>query len=249
MIHSFLLIGQSNMAGRGLLNAVPPIANESIKMLRNGRWQIMAEPIHNDRPTAGIGLAASFAACWQSDNLQNEIGLIPCADGGTSLDEWQAGGVLFDHALMQAKLAQRSSKLSGILWHQGENDCSPALAAAYCEKFSVLVKELRKQLAEPEIPLIVGAVGDFLPNGVYGQYFTAYKVVNEALLRYAETDENCHFVSAQGCTANEDQLHFNAKSLRTLGIRYYHAFKHKRDITEPLSNEDELLKSIYDRPL
>ena len=40
---SVLLIGQSNMAGRGYLHEVTPIYNENIFMLRNGRWQIMTE--------------------------------------------------------------------------------------------------------------------------------------------------------------------------------------------------------------
>ena len=43
---SVLLIGQSNMAGRGFLHEVTPIYNENIFMLRNGRWQMMVEPIH-----------------------------------------------------------------------------------------------------------------------------------------------------------------------------------------------------------
>ena len=33
---SFLLIGQSNMAGRGFVHEVPSIYNERIEMLRNG---------------------------------------------------------------------------------------------------------------------------------------------------------------------------------------------------------------------
>ena len=45
---SVLLIGQSNMAGRGYLHEVTPIYNENIFMLRNGRWQMMTEPIHFD---------------------------------------------------------------------------------------------------------------------------------------------------------------------------------------------------------
>ena len=38
MIHSFLLIGQSNAAGRGFASEVEPIVNDKIKVLRNGRW-------------------------------------------------------------------------------------------------------------------------------------------------------------------------------------------------------------------
>ena len=37
------------MAGRGYLYEVTPIYNENIFMLRNGRWQMMTEPIHFDR--------------------------------------------------------------------------------------------------------------------------------------------------------------------------------------------------------
>lgn len=245
MIHSFLLIGQSNMAGRGLAGSVPTITHENIKMLRNGRWQPMAEPIHNDRPTAGIGLASSFAACWQANNQPDQIGLIPCADGGTSLDDWQVGGELFDHAVFQAKLAKRNSQLAGILWHQGENDCASNLAAQYVEKFAAIIKALRKQLDEPTIPLIVGALGDFLPTGEYGAHFLEYQRVNQALQKYTAVHPNSYFVSAEDLTANDDQIHFNGPSLRRFGSRYYHAFVNKTSINEPLASENQLLEKLY----
>ena len=46
---SFLLIGQSNMAGRGEFGEVPKIKNPKCFMLRNGRWVDMSEPINPDR--------------------------------------------------------------------------------------------------------------------------------------------------------------------------------------------------------
>ncbi|MGY5340296.1 sialate O-acetylesterase [Levilactobacillus spicheri] len=54
---SILMVGQSNMAGRGFLTAVPPIVNENLSMFRNGRWQLMAEPVNFDREVAGVGPA------------------------------------------------------------------------------------------------------------------------------------------------------------------------------------------------
>ena len=107
MVHSFLMAGQSNMAGRGFLKDVDILYDEHIKMLRNGRWQTMVEPINYDRPNAGTGLAASFAAAWRLKNPSGAIGLIPCADGGTSLDDWAVDGPLFKHAISQVKLAQK----------------------------------------------------------------------------------------------------------------------------------------------
>ena len=60
MIHSFLLIGQSNAAGRGFANEVEPIVNDKIKVLRNGRWWPMYVPVNPDRVTSGISLIESF---------------------------------------------------------------------------------------------------------------------------------------------------------------------------------------------
>ena len=68
---SILLIGQSNMAGRGYLEDVSPILDERIMVLKNGRWQMMDEPIHCDRSVAGVGPAASFAKLWLDDHLMN----------------------------------------------------------------------------------------------------------------------------------------------------------------------------------
>ena len=57
MIHAFLLVGQSNMAGRGFPHEVDPIENKDIRILRNGRWWPMYVPVNPDRVTAGINLA------------------------------------------------------------------------------------------------------------------------------------------------------------------------------------------------
>lgn len=63
MIHSFLLIGQSNAAGRGFYEEAEPLdtCNEKLKVLRNGRWQTMYRPVNPDRPFSGTCLAESFA--------------------------------------------------------------------------------------------------------------------------------------------------------------------------------------------
>lgn len=248
MIHSFLMIGQSNMAGRGFSKDVPLIYDEQIKMLRNGCWQVMVEPINYDRPSSGIGLASSFAAAWRLQH-DGEIGLIPCAEGGASLDDWAVGGPLFEHAVFQAKLALRSSKLEGILWHQGESDCFKERAAHYCEKFKVIVDALRKELDTPDMPLIIGGLGDYLTEGRYGSYFTLYPIVNKVLQEFAATEQHCYFVAASGLTANPDGIHFNAVSQRIFGIRYFEAFERLQNITVPLTHENEMLQRIYEQPL
>jgi len=248
-MESFLMIGQSNMAGRGFLKDVPRIFDAQIKMQRNGLWQTMWEPINPDRPFSGIGLSASFAALWRRANPEQEIGLIPCAEGGSSLEDWKVGGPLFEHAVFQAKLAQQSSKITGILWHQGENDCFGDLAAIYKDRFGEIIDALRNALSLPKVPLIIGGLGDFLPSGRYGAFFGAYPLVNKALLEYATQASDCYFVSAEDLTANPDGLHFDANSLRRFGVRYFEAFDQHTHVLKALEDETEKLEAIYRRPL
>jgi hypothetical protein len=249
MLYSFLMIGQSNMAGRGHVNNVKQIYNDNIKTLVNGRWQTMFEPINFDRPTSGIGLAASFAGSWCLKNNDKQIGLIPCADGGTSLDDWAVDGILFENALYHAKIAQKSSALTGILWHQGENDSFNNLSDVYYDKLSLIIDAFRQKLNLLDTPFIAGGLGDYLTSGRYGQYFTEYNLVNQALRKIAKEKHNCFFVTADGLTANVDGLHFDAVSQRKFGLRYFEAFDRKKSVLSPLHGESEKVMILENRPL
>lgn len=249
MIHSFLLVGQSNMAGRGFLKDVPLICNERIKVIRNGRWQIMSEPINYDRPYAGIGPSASFAAAWCRKNENEDIGLIPCAEGASSLDDWAVDGPIFELAIFQAKLAQKSSKLEAILWHQGENECSSGNYKFYHEKFVKIVGAFRRELNAPDIPIIIGGIGDYLRNGWLGEYFTEHIEVDQELKKFANTQENCYFVTASGLTPNPDGIHLNAVSQRIFGVRYFDSYDKLHHVLEPLEGEEYAINIESERTL
>lgn len=247
MVKSFLMIGQSNMAGRGFIQEVPPIYNERIQMLRNGRWQMMTEPMNYDRPVAGISLAASFAEAWCQQHEEDMIGLIPCAEGGSSIDEWAVDGVLFQHALHEAKFAMQQSELAGILWHQGESDSSHDNYKVYYQKLLKIVTALREELNAPDLPFIIGGLGDYLGKEGFGKYCTEYELVNRELQQFAMEQEHCYFVTATGLTANPDGIHIDAKSQRKFGYRYFDAYMNKKHVLEPLHHEDELIQRFSTR--
>jgi hypothetical protein len=74
----YLLVGQSNMAGRGVLTDSNRVSADRIfKLDANGEWQRAEEPIHFDKKSAGAGLAASFARTMADKNKDVKIGLIP----------------------------------------------------------------------------------------------------------------------------------------------------------------------------
>lgn len=215
------------MAGRGKVNEAVPIDTSNIKVLRNGRWQPMYRPINCDRSFSGVSLAESFAEKYAAEHNVT-VGLIPCADGGTSLNHWQPGEALFEHAVYMSKLAMRSSTIAGVLWHQGEGDCADGLWQCYEEKCFTIFNKLRDELNLYDVPFIMGGLGDFLAireiEANQPQYKN-YPKVNNAIQNMAKNDAMIGFASAEGLTANDDNLHFNSASLYEFGLRYYEAFK------------------------
>ena len=235
MIHSFLLIGQSNAAGRGYLHEAEPLETCDGRLLvaRNGLWLKMFRPVNPDRKFSGTCLAETFAKAYAEANPDIQVGIVPCADGGTRLDEWQPGEILFDNAVHCAKLAMRTSRLMGILWHQGEGDCEPALYPLYAEKLQRMIDGLRAALGMPEIPILLGGLGEFLKDHAERDFLKNYVHINDALQRVADADPRCAYVSAVGLTGNPDNLHFNAASLAAFGYRYFDVWK-----TLPVSDDE-----------
>jgi hypothetical protein len=187
MMHSILIIGQSNMGGRGFREEVPPINNERLFVLRNGRWRAMYVPVNPDRLTSGINLVESFADAYAKEH-NVDVGIIPCADGGTCLDQWQVGGLLFDHACYMAELASRTSAIAGVLWHQGESDCAEDRYPFYEEKLAVILRAFRRKLGLEDVPFLLGGLGDYLKDCPRGEKFKNYVHVNAALRSLAEEE-------------------------------------------------------------
>ncbi len=229
-LHSILMAGQSNMAGRGNITDVTPIDNYRCYMFRMGRFQRMREPLNVDRAVSGTGtvsgisLGASFADEF-AKHYATRVGMIPCADGGTKLDEWMPGTVLFDHAVFMAKLAMRSSTFSGIIWHQGESDCTNEDdLAAYKKKFIKIITAMRRELSAEGLPLVIGELCENISKSDYN-FEDRPKRLNKILHELAEEIPHCAIVSADGLALKPDNLHFDSPSLRELGKRYFEAYK------------------------
>ena len=228
MIHSFLLIGQSNAAGRGFAEETAPLDNLGgrLKILRNGLWVKMFRPINPDRAFSGVSFAESFATAYATAHEGVDVGIIPCADGGTAISQWMPGEILFDNAVQCAKLAMRKSELKGILWHQGESDAHRERYPLYKEKFTVMMNALKEALGCPDLPVVIGGLGDYLREcETFPEIALQYPHVNEVLRDLGKTYPNCAFAPAEGLGSNPDKLHFSAKAQMEFGIRYYKAYE------------------------
>ena len=216
-----LLLGQSNMSGRGLIPYVEPISDDRITAFYSDLgWVKMTEPIHKDSSNAGIGLSASFAKAFV-ETFDCELGLVPLAVGGSSLSDWSEGGELYENAVTVAKEAMKSGEICAILWHQGESDRT---STTYAEKFKTAMDSLigELELDKDNIAIITGELCD---RGNYESYpiENINTTLNSDVLK--NYFPNYAVASAEGLTNDElEDSHFDAPSLRVLGYRYFEGF-------------------------
>lgn len=218
--HLYLLMGQSNMAGRGRMTDADRQPVERVWTLnKEDRWVPAAHPLHFDKPKiAGVGLGLPFAKrlCQQDPSIQ--IGLIPCAFGGTPLSRWTKGGDLYENAVARAKLAAKHGALKGVLWHQGESDSGSAQTAnTYADRLAKMIGALRTDLKSPNLPFVAGRLGEFYLRSGRGPLA---KTVDAALQDLPDRVEHTACASAEGLDHKGDEVHFSAHALRELGKRY-----------------------------
>jgi hypothetical protein len=224
-LHLFLLVGQSNMAGRGDVEPSDkePIPNV-VALNAAGEWVMATDPVHWDKPSAGVGLARSFAVEYLKTHPGVSVGLIPAAHGGSPISTWAPGqywadtkGHPYDDAITRTRHALERGTLKGILWHQGESDRGADLAPRYGAALTELIARFRKDLNASTVPFVIGQLGQF-PGA--GPWDAPTMLVDRAQREVARSAPFAAFVSSDGLTSKADNLHFDARSLREFGKRY-----------------------------
>jgi hypothetical protein len=216
----FLLAGQSNMAGRGVVEAQDRQPVDGVLVWnREGRWAPAIDPLHWDKPEiAGVGLGRNFAATLAGGGAT--VGLVPCAFGGSALWEWMPGEKHYVEALRRARGALAAGgRLRGLLWHQGESESTDeSRARGYGANWLRFVSALRQELSAPDLPAVVGELGRFVRAPFAG-------VVNEQLAWLPLRAPRTAFVPSEGLHHKGDDLHFDSASLREFGRRYAQAWR------------------------
>lgn len=205
----FILIGQSNMAGRAPLEAGDDQEIPGVMLLNDkNRWEPAKNPLNRyaahrkvlsmQRINPGYGFAQSIRDQFPDQT----VGLIVNARGGTSVEQWEKGKPLYDSTIERHRKAG-SPDVAAVIWHQGEaNSADPK----YLDKLSALIANLRKDLKSPELPFVAGQVFKDVP-------------VNKLIAKLPETVANTAYVKSAGLKVF-DGVHFDRESQLVLGKRY-----------------------------
>jgi len=219
--HLYLLIGQSNMAGRGTVEAQDRTPHPRVFGLNKAnQWVPGVEPLHFDKSAAGVGPGLAFGKAMAEADPGVTIGLIPCAVGGSPIASWQPGALdaatkthPWDDMMKRVQLAMKDGTLKGILWHQGESDSNEKLAAGYGGKLEQTLGHLRDELASHEVPIVVGQLFAFKTSEFKDK-------VNLELTNFPKRLAHTGLVTSEGMSHRGDNTHLDSPSAREFGKRY-----------------------------
>jgi sialate O-acetylesterase len=239
----WILAGQSNMEGLGDLIDVTPPHPRVMLLGMDGKWGQAEEPLHwlvdspdpvhsGDPKTRaersarmhkirrnGAGLGLPFAVSMV-ESTGVPIGLVACAHGGTSMEQWnpalkeQGGGSLYGSMLRQVKLA--GGKVKGVLWYQGESDAMGRSEPwkAYPKVFSHFIAAVRADFGQPELPFYYVQIGRF----VFGADPKGWNAVQDAQRTIPERVPNTAVVSVIDLEL-DDAIHVGTEGLKRAGQR------------------------------
>lgn len=221
----YLLIGQSNMAGRGKYQeGVDKFPKDTVYVLNDkGKFvQLQPYPFINHyssirKSAAQISPGYSFGLALLEANQGKPFAFVSNARGGTSINEWVKGTKYFDEAVRRTKEALAAGgQLKAILWHQGETDYREIIKVKgeedkrleeYFGKLRQFIKDLRTEIGDEKAPFIAG------------QLNSNFKLFNERILKLPDEVENTYVANSDGLTTIDDS-HFDRDSVIELGKRY-----------------------------
>ena len=238
----WVLAGQSNMEGMGDLIDVTPPHPMVMSLGMNGKWARAEEPLHwrvnspdpvhsghpNDHAgrsaqqhrtrSKGAGLGLPFAVALV-EQTRVPIGLVACAHGGTSMEQWnpakkpEGGNSLYGSFLRQIQLA--GGKVKGVLWYQGESDALGGDAwKVYHRVFADFIASVRADLNQPDLPFYYVQIGRFIKDGDP----KGWNAVQEVQRRLPERVTNIGVVSVIDLEL-DDSIHVGTHGLKRTGAR------------------------------
>ncbi len=222
----WILAGQSNMVGRALLAGAETPDPHVHVMRPDDRWAVAEDPLHERRETPrganGAGSGLAFAKeMYRRTGVP--VGLIPCAVGGTSMDQWDPGkrseGRKSLYGNMLARVTLAGGKVRGMLWYQGESDATEKASAVYRKKFESWIATMRRDLASPSLPVYYAQLGRFAGEPYGSRVDAAWDAVRDAQLQIESTVAATKMAATLDLELT-DSIHVDAAGLRRLGRRF-----------------------------
>ncbi len=233
----WILGGQSNMEGLGLLKDAAKPDSRLRAFYMDDRWDVARDPIHNlcdalDQvhidfgggvpikrdPKVGTGPGVSFGQ-EMARRTGVPQGLIACAHGGTSMTQWAAArknlGSRSLYGAMLRRFRKNGGCVSGVVWYQGCSETNPQDTPLYTGRMKALVRAMRRDFGAARLPFIAVQIA-----GVFGQGgdHVCWNSIQDQQRRLPDVIAHCAVVPAIDLEY-DDAVHISGQSQHRLGRR------------------------------
>ena len=236
----YLLAGQSNMDGRGMVSNLSeeqqqPI-DRAIIFYRNEKissdgWQSLAPgfslpPKYRGKlPSPTFGLEIGFARAMLETQPETKLALIKGSKGGTNLrTDWKPGkkgdmesqgplyrGFIKTIRLATEELTERGDTFTIRGMLWHQGEADKKSGVkVYARRLNELIDRIREDVGVPDLPVVVGEVFD---NG-------KRDTVREASQNVAKDSSTVGIATSEGTKTSDPGTHFDAASQLLLGGRY-----------------------------
>lgn len=224
-LYIFIMAGQSNMAGRGFVEPQDTLTYKRILTIdKSMKWIYAKEPLHFYEPSmTGLDCGMSFAKKLLDSIPEGiSIAVIPCAVGGSSIEQWInnetfRGVTLLDNFKEKVGFAKDYGILKGIIWHQGESNAKSELIPKYSQRLDSLINAFRFLVKNDTLPIILGELGSYSKPT---EKQMRWDSINTVIQDIAWKDKNIALVETGDLKHKGDNVHFDSESQRILGERY-----------------------------
>lgn len=217
----YLVIGQSNMAGRAPVRAQDSAAVAGAYLYTGDQlnpWVEATNPFNRFSTIRKViemqRLSPAYAfAQKMAEGTERELGLVVNVKGGSAIVQWLPGTHFFQEAVRRTREAMAYGTLKGIIWHQGESDSDPVRTELYLGRIEILINAFREAFGHPDLPFIAGEISEDRSRGA---------PFNEMLRQLPSFLSNTAVISAAD-TRTMEGIHFDSESQLLLGQRYAEA--------------------------
>ena len=232
VVDVYLLAGQSNMDGGGLVSGLAPsiqISQEDVLLFWSGWWQWRGLAPASYWGGAYFGPEVTFGRRLADADPTQKVALIKHAVSGTDLaqcwypgespDDGTAGDcyagfkATVDAALAVLEAEGQKFRIAGMAWMQGESDATyEPWALSYQQNLTDLIYRVREDFSAPTMPFSMGKI-DCAAHCAYRD------IVRGAQQAVADESQSVTAVETADLPQVADLLHFDASGMRTLGQR------------------------------
>src|SRR5258708_6085997 len=195
--------------------AIDPVHKEMNRLAERLSGEKLRQLIAARKKGAGLGLPFAVEMVRRTGV---PVGLIPSAHGGTSMDQWdpelksKGGHSLYGGMLRRFHAA--GSKITGVLWYQGESDANPKASPLFQSKFERFVQLLREDFSQPDLPFYYVQIG----RHVNAQNLAEWNLVQEMQRKAESTIPHSGMVAAVDFSL-DDGIHVSTQDHKRLGRR------------------------------